>query len=471
MNLRSQEPAEDPLSSVSHLGNLSHAELLASLSEPERQEAMAPVTEAEAAALEYDWQFWARPNQLPPAGDWWRYWLVQAGRGFGKTRTGAETVRLWVTEGGYRIVHLVAPTAADARDVMVEGPAGLLNCFPPHQRPRYEPSKRLLTFHTGAVAHMFSADEPERLRGPQCECFWADEAAAWRFAEDAWDNLTFGFRLGSNPRGVITTTPKPIKLIRDIVSDPHTVVTRGSSYENRSNLAPAFFDSIIRKYEGTRLGRQELMAELLEDLPGALWTRAMIDNCRATRLKAEWVRIVVAIDPAVTSSEGSDETGIIVTGLNRDGHVYVLDDCSLRGTPAEWALAALRAYGRWGANCIIAEVNNGGDLVEANLRSVIAATKLGAAGAAMLPYRPVRASRGKLIRAEPVAALYEQCRVHHCAPFTKLEDQMCSYVPNTGERSPDRMDALVWAVYDLVVQPAEAEMTLTYSDPYSISPW
>ena len=443
--------------------------MLASLSEPERAEALAPLSDAECAAIEYDWKFWARPNQLPPAGDW-RYWLLLAGRGFGKTRTGAETIRSWVDRPGL-IIHLVAPTAADARDVMVEGPAGLMSCYPPSERPIYEPSKRLVTFRNGSVAHTFSADEPERLRGPQCHFFWADEAAAWRFSEDAWDNLMFGFRLGDNPRGVITTTPKPIKLIRDLVQNPHTMVTRGSSYENRSNLAPAFFDSIIRKYEGSRLGRQELMAELLEDLPGALWTRALIDKCRVAKMQAGWVRIVVAIDPAVTSGEGSAETGIIVAGLNRDGHVYVLEDCSLRGSPAEWGMAALRAYGRWEASGVVAEVNNGGDLVEANLRSLIASTKLGAMGAAMLPYRAVRASRGKLVRAEPVAALYEQGRVHHVAGFAQLEDQMCSYVPDADLKSPDRMDALVWAVWDLVVAPMEVETTLMYSDPYSISPW
>lgn len=457
--------------------NLSHAELLASLNADEQAEAIAPLSDAECDALQYDWPYWARPNQLPPLGDW-RFWLVQAGRGFGKTRTGAETIRMWVATGNYRIVHLVAPTAADARDVMIEGPAGLLSCYPPSERPDYEPSKRLVTFHNGAVAHAFSADEPERLRGPQCDSFWADEAAAWRFAEDAWDNLMFGFRLGDNPRGVITTTPKPIKLIRDLRADPHTIVTRGSSYENRANLAPAFFDSIIRKYEGTRLGRQELMAELLEDLPGALWTRALIDAGRTpTRLPngqhwqpPQYVRIVVAIDPAVTSNEESDETGIVVAALGVDGHVYVLADLSLRGTPGDWALAVLRAYCEYTADRIVAEVNNGGDLVEGNLRGFVSA-KMGLLAGQTLPCRSVRASRGKMIRAEPVAALYEQGRVHHVASFTKLEDQMCSYVPGLGEKSPDRMDALVWAITDLVIDPLE-ETTQLVEDTYrEISPY
>ena len=392
-----------------------------------------------------------------------------AGRGFGKTRTGAECVREWVAEGKRRIA-LVGPTASDTRKVMVEGESGLLTISPPWDRPEYNPSLREIRWKNGALATLYTADEPERLRGPQHDCAWCDELAAWRFPE-AWDNLLFGLRLGDDPRAIITTTPKPVKLMRELVTDRNTHVTRGSSYDNRDNMAPAFFDAIIKKYEGTRLGRQELMAELLEDLPGALWTRAMIDKCRITKLQHAWIRIVVAIDPAVTSGEDSAETGIIVAGLNRDGHVYVLEDASLRGTPGEWAMRALQAYGRWDASTVVAEVNNGGDLVEANLRSVIASTKLGAMGAAMMPYRPVRASRGKLVRAEPVAALYEQGRVHHAGMFSQLEDQMCSYVPNMDLRSPDRMDALVWAIWDLVVEPDKAKLTMRYNDPYSISPW
>src|SRR5580658_3011977 len=255
--------------------NSSDLELLASLSEEKQNEFFASLSEEEAAGVLWNWRLNARKNQLRPPGNW-RYWLVQAGRGFGKTRTGAEAIREMVGEG-YRRFHLVGATAGDVRDVMIQGESGIMNCFPPYQRPLYEPSKRLITFHTGAVAIAFSADEPERLRGPQCEAFWADEIAAWRFGQDAWDNLLFGFRLGNDPRGVITTTPKPIQLLKDIIADPHTTITRASSYDNRANLAPAFFDAIIRKYEGTRLGRQELEAELLEDVPGALWTRGIID--------------------------------------------------------------------------------------------------------------------------------------------------------------------------------------------------
>jgi phage terminase large subunit-like protein len=413
---------------------------------PERKAILDGLTEPQLQSLLYDWKFLARPKQLLPKGDW-RYWLVLAGRGFGKTRTGAETVRQWVANG-YRIIHLVASTAGDARDVMVQGESGLLNCFPPEQRPNYEPSKRLITFHNGAVARLFSADEPERLRGPQCEAFWADELAAWRFLQEAWDNLQFGFRLGNDPRGIITTTPKPLPLLKDLIADRHTAVTRASSYENRANLAPAFFDSIIKKYEGTRLGRQELMAELLEDVPGALWTMARIDAARIRSqdvVQEALLRVVVAIDPAVSSNEQSAETGIIVAALTRTMHVIVLVDLTIKASPLEWAKVVVDAYVRHKCDRVVAEVNNGGDLVESNLRGV----------APNLPYRSVRASRGKTIRAEPAAALYEQGRVHHVGNFPMLEEQMCSWSPASGQRSPDRMDALVWALYDLVIDPEE----------------
>lgn len=421
--------------------------MLASLSAKQQEQALSELSEAQAAHVLYDWDWWARPNQRAPLGDW-RYWLLLAGRGFGKTRVGAETVRKW--SDIHPRIHLVAPTAADARDVMVEGESGLLACFPPRDRPLYEPSKRRVTFSTGALAYTFSADEPERLRGPQSAAAWCDEIAAWPYVE-AWDNLLFGLRLGNDPRAVITTTPKPIKLIKDLITDPHTVVTRGSSYENRANLAPAFFDSIIRKYEGTRLGRQELLAELLEDVPGALWTREMID---ATRVRLDQIpplyRIVVAIDPAVTAEEDSDETGIVCAGVSHDQQVYVLGDVSLRASPNTWARAALRVLLKWNGDRIIAETNNGGDLVEMNIRAVHPG----------VPYRAVRASRGKMVRAEPVAALYEQRRVHHAGGFPEMEDQMCGYVPGGEARHDDRMDALVWAITDLLIDPEEGQILL-----------
>ncbi len=461
MILSSPEPGQmERLRSLLGLpSNASRAECFASLTVEERKEAYKEFSERELDGLEYSWRFNARENQIRPPGDW-RYWLVQAGRGFGKTRTGAEAIREMVAEG-YKRIHLVGATAGDVRDVMIQGESGLLSVFPPQQRPLYEPSKRLITFHTGAVAIAFSADEPERLRGPQCDAFWADELAAWRFGQDAWDNLLFGFRLGNDPRGIITTTPKPIKLLKDLISDPHTHVTRASSYENRANLAPAFFDSIIRKYEGTRLGRQELEAELLEDFPGALWTRAVIDAYRIKLGEVRWdmlVRIVVAIDPAVSAGENSDETGIVVCGLARSGHVVVIEDLTCKESPLQWARIAVGAYKKYGADRIVGEVNNGGDLVEANIRAV----------APEASFRAVRASRGKAVRAEPVAALYEQGRVHHVGSMAQLEDQMCGYVPGIKQDSPDRMDALVWAITELLID-KEQEQFIVMNDIYQIS--
>lgn len=443
---------------------LSPAESLALLPRQEWEPAIQSLSDPEALEVLYDWRgFWARPNQILPEGDW-RYWLLLAGRGFGKTRVGAETVREWVNQG-YRRIHLVGPTASSARDTMVQGESGLLACFPASSRPLYEPSKRLITFHTGAVAYIFSAEEPERLRGPQCECFWADELAAWqnanKRAELTWDNLLFGLRLGNDPRGVITTTPRPIPLIKDLISNPLTMITRGSSYDNRANLAPAFFDAIIRKYEGTRTGRQELLAELLEDIPGALWTLNLIEKHRKILADVPPLqRVVVAIDPAVTAGEDSDETGIGVVGIGHDQHLYVLEDASLKASPGQWARVACRMLLKWDADRIVAEVNNGGDLVEANLRGVHPD----------IPYRAVRATRGKYTRAEPAAALYEQGRVHHVGMFPELEQQMCEYVPGVTDKSPDRMDWLVWALYDLVLD-SEDRAVIYSTSRVDISPY
>lgn len=771
------------------------AESLASLNASARAAAIAELDDEQAASLLHDWRFWARPEQLAPGSvgasalrSDWTYWLLNAGRGFGKTRCGGEWVRE-VGEDQNAIIHLVGATLADVRDVMVQGESGLLSCYPETRRPLYEPSKRLVTFPSGATAHTFSADEPERLRGPQCligetlvtmadgsrlaiqhirrgdrvqtrfgprtvlksvrtsthadlfrlrladgrsiigtadhpvsvggigfvslaklkigqQCaisasngtaeggifsrtattksrsgyigkyggprtdqfpkgstfitktktrsttastiwnsyrsqntprcipatlqhiassplrpllsraqrsglsgcyanspassaapsitveprlhrdtapsvawsgldqnrsrlrsasantvassmrlqrgfsasaqsgvtqellrsaqdkdnperspvtagpplsaleathdsavenapylsmqavvsvealslcgsvyditvegaheffangilvhncthFWADELAAWRYPE-AWDNLLFGFRLGNRPQGVITTTPKPVKLIRDLIKDPATVVTRGTSYENRLNLAPAFYATIIKKYEGTRLGRQELLAELLEDIPGALWTRAMVEAARVTAAQVPpyMVRVVVAVDPAVSANDESDETGICVVGLAETGHCYVFRDLTMRDTPLTWAKAVIAAYKHHSADRVVAEVNNGGDLVARNIWAVDST----------IPFRAVHASRGKAVRAEPVAGLYEQGRVHHVGPLEYLEDQMCSWVAGSGEKSPDRMDALVWAITDLVLEQEMVEEVHTYDSGYRISP-
>lgn len=376
----------------------------------------------------------ARPAQKPPDGVW-QYWMLKAGRGYGKTRVGAEwAIKMAREHPGCRLA-LVSPTAADARDVMVEGESGILTISPPGFKPLYEPSKRRLTWPNRSIALLFSAEEPDRLRGPQHHFAWCDELASWKYPE-AWDMLLFGLRLGNNPKVVITTTPRPIKIIRELIHDPRCVVTTGTTWENKENLAPAFIDSIVKKYEGTRLGRQELNAEILDDNPGALWQRDMIENLRVAK-RPLLIRVVVGVDPAVSSGEDSAETGIIAAGIAANGQVYILDDSSLHGTPLEWARSVVRSYLKNKADRVIGEINNGGDLVEMNLRQVDR----------VIPFKAVHASRGKLIRAEPIAALYEQGKVHHVGTFPQLEDQMCEWVP--GDKSPDRMDALVWAVTEL----------------------
>jgi phage terminase large subunit-like protein len=421
-----------------------HASSLASLPEPLRNKLVRSLTPEQALKIKYDWPYRARPGQLPPPGEW-RVWLLLAGRGFGKTRTGAEFVRARVGARTARRIALVAPTAADARDVMVEGESGLLAIAPPADRPLYEPSKRRLTWSNGAIATTYSADEPERLRGPQHDFAWCDELAAWRYPE-AWDMLMFGLRLGDDPRAVVTTTPRPTKLIRALIADPKVMMTRGATAENRANLAPAFLDQIVRRYEGTRLGRQELDAELLDDMPGGLWQRGIIEATRTSTVP-KFSRVVVAIDPAVSASEHADETGIIAAGRDSNGHGYVLADASGRYAPAEWARVAIAAYGARQADRIVAEINNGGDMVEATLRMIDP----------NVPFNAVRAARGKVARAEPVAALYEQGRIHHIGTFAQLEDQMCSFTSDfdrtTAGYSPDRVDALVWAFTELLVEP------------------
>jgi phage terminase large subunit-like protein len=395
----------------------------------------------EARDLEHELSW---PAQTPPSGDW-RVWLLLAGRGFGKTRAGAEFVRAQVESGLRRHVALVAPTALDARNVMVEGESGLLNIGLASQRPIYEPSKHRLTWSNGAIATTYSADEPDRLRGPQHDLAWCDELAAWRYPA-AWDMLLFGLRLGADPRAIVTTTPRPTKLIRTLLGDPKVAVTRGATAENSANLAPAFLDQIVRRYQGTRLGRQELDGEILDDMPGSLWQRDIIEATRTSALP-KLVRIVIAIDPAVSTSEDADETGIIAAGRDANGHGYVLADASGRYAPAEWARIAITAYGVHLADRIVAEINNGGDMVEATLRTVDP----------NVPFSAVRAARGKVARAEPVAALYEQGRIHHLGAFPQLEDQMCSFTSDfdrtTSGYSPDRVDALVWAFTELLVEP------------------
>jgi phage terminase large subunit-like protein len=382
------------------------------------------------------WLAWRRREQMPPAGEW-RVWLILAGRGWGKTRTGAEWVIDRVEDGAERVA-LVGPTAADVRDVMVEGESGLMAIAPDDMEANYEPSKRRITFANGAICTTYSADEPDRLRGPQHDAAWCDELAAWRYPE-AWDQLQFGLRLGLDPRCIVTTTPRPTKEVRDLILAEKTVVTRGSTFDNADNLAPAFLERVMQRYEGTRLGRQELYAEILDDVPGALWTREMLDHAIAGYPKEdpEMTKLVVAIDPAITSGEDSDETGIIVAGRDT-GAGYVLADLTCRMTPDGWARHAIAAYHEYGADRIVAEANQGGDMVKTVLKTVDP----------RVPVKLVHATRGKRVRAEPVAALYEQGRVFHAGVFSELEDQLVTWTPDSP-KSPDRLDALVWALTEI----------------------
>lgn len=391
--------------------------------------------EEELIELLYKWEYWARPNQIAPEGDW-SFWLLLAGRGFGKTRTGAEWIKKKVDEGVKRI-GLIAPTAADTRDVMIKGESGLLSVYPPYDKPEYTPSNRSVNWANGCQAITYSAEEPDRLRGPQHEIIWADEMAVWRYPE-AWDMAKLGLRLGLKPQAIITTTPKPVRVIRELLADKDCVVSKGTTYDNVVNLAHLFFKQIISKYEGTRLGRQEIYAEVLEDIPGALWTRKIIDDYRV-KVAPDLVRVVVAIDPAVTSKESSDETGITASGKGGNGEYYVLDDKSCRDTPRGWAARAIKLYHDLKADLIVGEVNNGGDLVKEVIKGVDPNVN----------FKAVRASRGKYVRAEPVSSLYEQGKVHHVGIFEDLEDQQCQFVPGDMDRSPDRADSLVWGLTEL----------------------
>jgi phage terminase large subunit-like protein len=389
------------------------------------------------------WRVSARPSQLPPDGDWLG-WLVMAGRGFGKNYCGAGWVNECVETGAAGRIALVAATAADGRDVLVEGESGILRLAPPWNVPDYEPSKRRLTWKNGATATLFSAEESDRLRGPQFDLAWADELAAWNEPQATWDMLMFGLRLGRHPRWLVTTTPRPVKLLKALLAreGQDVVVTRGSTFENEANLAPTFIKALRDRYEGTRLGRQELNAEMLSDTPGALWQLAWLDRDRVAEAP-ELKRIVVAIDPAVSNNEGSDETGIVVAGIGGDKHPYVLEDLSGRYAPHEWARKAIDAYRRHKADRIIGEINNGGQMIEATLRAVDSSVS----------FKSVHATRGKVVRAEPIAALYEQQKAHHVGAFATLEDQMCSFTTDFDRGrsgySPDRVDALVWALTEL----------------------
>lgn len=436
---------------------LSPADKLAALPEAKRKKFLSSLTEEAAADLLHDWRgFLARPDQVAPSGDW-DIWLVLSGRGWGKTRTGAEWIKERVESGESRRIAFVGETAADGRDVMVEGDSGILSIYPDNHsnKPLYEPSKRRLTWPNGAVATIYNATEPDQLRGPQHDTAWADELAKWQYARETWDQLQFGLRLGSHPRQLVTTTPRPIELVKAILAgeEGKVHVTRGRTMDNRSNLARTFVERIEKRYGGTRLGRQELNGEVLGDMPGALWSLRDIDAYRVSEMP-ELGRILIAVDPAVTNTEDSDEHGIIAAGIKGD-EGFVLEDASIKGSPLTWARRAVTLHDKYGADGIVVEVNQGGDMVAQTLRSVRDSLNI----------IEVRASRGKHVRAEPIAALYEQGRVHHVGSFAELETQMTmtTNAGYEGENSPDRLDALVWAMTELFPDLVEVPKTIDLS--------
>lgn len=416
------------------------------------------LSQSELEFLSYDWQVWARDDQLPPCDHLdeaeWTTWLVLGGRGAGKTRAGAEWVRahalgaLPLAKRPCRYIALIGETIADVRSVMIEGVSGLLAIHPSGERPIFEPSKRQLTWPNGSIAKMFSSEDPESLRGPQFDLAWCDELAKWKNAQECWDMLQFALRLGNAPKQIVTTTPRATPVLQTILESARTIVSRSKTHDNAGNLAPNFLSSIVHRYKNTRLGRQELEGEILSDRPDALWQRDIIEQYRIED-KPLLERIVVAVDPPVTSGKTSDACGIIVAGVggNKTSEVstaFILEDYTVsQAKPLQWAKAVARAYHKYQADRIVVEVNQGGEMVESVMRQIDDA----------LPIMQVRASRGKWLRAEPVAALYEQGRVSHVGQFKELEDQMCDFGRDglSGGRSPDRLDAMVWAVTDLLL--------------------
>ena len=387
----------------------------------------------------------ARANQLPPDGDW-HSWLVMAGRGFGKTRLGAEWLAAKAVRNDGIRCAIVARTFSDVRSVCVEGVSGILGVLREYDAVKdWNKSNGIITLKNGSIIQTFSADTPDSLRGPQFNYAWTDELAAWQY-EDTWNQLQFGLRLGEHPQTVITTTPRPTKLIKDLVKRDTTVVTRGSTFDNAENLSQTALLEMQNRYAGTRLGQQELYGAILDDNPGALWNRAQLEATRVTE-PPPLMRIVVGIDPAVTSGDESDYTGIVVAGMTVDGHYYILADYTMKSTPDAWARKAVNAFELHKADRIIAETNNGGDLVVHLLQQVNP----------IVPVKKVTATRGKAVRAEPIAALSEQGRLHMVGYFSELEDEMCEWEAGTNMKSPDRMDAMVWALTELT----EGSATLT----------
>lgn len=411
--------------------------------------------------IKYNWRFWARPEQIPPAGDW-DVWLILAGRGYGKTRTGAEWMKeKLLANAGWR-AGIIAPSYGSARDVCLEGESGILGVLRDSEIRKYNRSLGQVTLVNGSKIAIYSGNDPEKLRGPQHHMIWYDELAAFQYLQETWDMAMMGLRLGVHPQSLITTTPRPVPLLKELVQryqdgDDTVALTKGSTFDNSANLAGSTLRALLERYDGTHLGRQELYAELISDAPGALWSRANLDETRFMKTRRDLprlVRVVVAIDPSVSMGKRSNETGIIVAGKGTDGHAYILDDQTQKqASPETWAKAAIQVFRDEKADRIVVEQNNGGDMCSHTLRTI----------EPNIPIKTVYASRGKLTRAEPISALYEQKRVHHVGIFADLEDQQCSWVPGQGE-SPDRVDALVWALTELMLGGGISEV---YTPGYS----
>jgi phage terminase large subunit-like protein len=435
----------------------------------ERKALLESLTPLEASIFEHDWSLWARPSQRPPQ-EWVtkqkHTWLILGGRGMGKTRPGAETTIERAKELGFGgQIALIAKDPGDARKVMLEGDSGILKVSPPWFRPHWEPSKTQLTWPNGCVANIFSSEQPDDLRGPQHHFGWWDEPAKAKHPQETWDMYQFGLRLGDDPQSIITGTPRPIKTLKEIIADPDTVVTRGRTSDNESNLAPSFLRYIYRKYKGTRLGRQELDAELLDDTEGALWNLKMIEALRVTKAP-DLIKIVVGVDPQGANKQddekGDDdnaETGIVAVGVDRVGDLFVLADKSGKMSPDEWGTTAVELALELGAEEIIGEVNNGGAMVDFVVRTAAEKIRQSRKRRESFAFRAVSASRSKRTRAEPISARYEQGRAHHVGAFPELEDQMTTWVP--GMKSPDRMDALVWAATGVLFDDATELDTAT----------
>ena len=447
-----------------------NAQALRELPDQQVKEALSQLSPKQIESLQHDWSFWGRPEQIEPDGDW-NTWFICAGRGFGKTRAGVEWVREQVKKGHKRIAA-VAATNSDIERVMLKGESGFLSvCWKGDETykgkemgyPEWSPTKRTLTWANGAKVEFYSAEEPERLRGPQFSAAWCDELAAWNKDIDTWDMLQFCLRLGKHPKVCVTTTPKPTKLVRQLTKDPSTRVTTGSTFDNAANLADTYLKAVKDQYEGTRLGRQELYAEVLTENEGALWTADMIDACQVSRDDVpELVRKVVAVDPAVSSNVESDSTGMVVAGIDINGKAYVLGDYTLKASPETWANKAVELYHEFECSRIVYESNQGKDLIPSLFKTVDP----------NLPLRGVHASNAKIARAEPVSALYEQGKVYHVrnpedadASLTELETQMTTYEPLGKHKSPDRYDALVWALTELLLKGyAKPQLNLVYSN-------